>query len=1271
MAAARQSRRDLLDVTAVPASGRASLLVTAPNEFTEAIPFAFSYLRWVVLLVLSIATCGLVPIACFWFPHLRTHITRLRLPPACIADAHYLLVLVHGDPASWSAVWKEVKVHREKPEKVKKEAPRVEPGADAKKATCRTRVASVFRMCWKKSDGTAKSKKTRQFVWFEFKKHRYSFNYSTSEFERYRAVIADDLPVIQKRVQAGGLTEKEVKERKKLFGENRVDVPKPNILLLLVTKVLHPYYLFQVFSATVWFFQEYTIYAIVILVLSAISMAWEIWSEVSNTNKLRKKMRSDRKVRVLRQCAPDHSAVGSGDKEAAGQLDDQALPSSQAIEINERELVPGDILIVENGVMSADAMILSGACLANESLLTGETRPMTKKPVLVDDLPSSLSEEEPKSKITTAVLQSGSIIAGTKTGTNAVVLSTGFSTMKGELFRSILFPKPITFEFERDSYRYLAVLGAVAIAAFIKRIVDNANLGSNFGDTLINSLDLITIAVPPALPLVLSSGIGFALQRLFLRGIFCIDSQRINSCGQLSCFCFDKTGTLTKDNLEFAGVVPPEQLGGESDGDSSSNSQILTASEIPDSVRWGMACCSGLILTAIEPTPADKSKDAKAKTKTKAKVKEEDPSMTSVKCGQYQGLALDVAMFEASGYDLYHSDDDQPIVREGKPGMVTSADIEIVVEGGHNAQAMGGSNGFTLVDRHAFDADLQRSSVVVASESQSGTRYVWVKGSAEVIGALCVDSPPSLASQVAKLSAKGYYCIALAMREVEDSKETNNMVAKEIASLASSIKKREHVECNLKFQGLALFKNEIKPEAVEMLEEMHKADIDVRVITGDNALTAVHVCRELKMHMKPKVAVVDFDDESGDATYTVVNFSIGPNALQFGADSVTERFDGSNMSRVISECDIAITGTAFQKLRAECTVESMNYLVRKTLIFARVRPQEKSQIVDHLMNLGHVVGMVGDGTNDCGALKTAHVGLALSSAEASIIAPFTSKAKKIKDVPVLIREGRCALTTSFLAFKFMVLYPIIQLAMAATLAHHDLMLTNNQYIWDDLAIVLGLAILMLYTPASTNLTKELPPKTLFAPVIVGSILGQVIIFVGFFAAQLGMLSYESDWFCSISDATLYLSGELGVSANCAVYLDYNSYDNPYSFEDTSIWLFSHLQYFSVAAAFNLDATFRQPVYKNWSFTAFFLAALGVNLWFLLDTSGVIADTFQTMPIPIAYRCKMLGLFLGHFIAAIAWELLATKMLPRCCCFRRKEDSKALARRTSVVQLASE
>lgn len=153
------------------------------------------------------------------------------------------------------------------------------------------------------------------------------------------------------------------------------------------------------------------------------------------------------------------------------------------------------------------------------------------------------------------------------------------------------------------------------------------------------------------------------------------------------------------------------------------------------------------------------------------------------------------------------------------------------------------------------------------------------------------------------------------------------------------------------------------------------------------------------------------------------------------------------------------------------------------------------------------------GTNDCGGLKVAHVGVGLSGAEASTVAPFISQQKHITDVLKIIREGRCALETSFTAFKFMTLYPIIQLTMAAVLYHLGSAVSNNQYLLDDLGIVLFLGIFICWTEPARELTVERPPDSLFSPVVISSIVGQIVVFLSFFTAVTNIFPTQN-WFCS-------------------------------------------------------------------------------------------------------------------------------------------------------------
>ncbi len=91
--------------------------------------------------------------------------------------------------------------------------------------------------------------------------------------------------------------------------------------------------------------------------------------------------------------------------------------------------------------------------------------------------------------------------------------------------------------------------------------------------------------------------------------------------------------------------------------------------------------------------------------------------------------------------------------------------------------------------------------------------------------------------------------------------------------------------------------------------------------------------------------------------------------------------------------------------------------------------------------------MCGDGANDCAALKQADTGISLSEAEASIAAPFTSKVQDIQCVVSLLREGRAAMATSFQAFKFIMLYAMIQYISVLLLIPDDCVYTTPQYLY--------------------------------------------------------------------------------------------------------------------------------------------------------------------------------------------------------------------------------
>ena len=122
--------------------------------------------------------------------------------------------------------------------------------------------------------------------------------------------------------------------------------------------------------------------------------------------------------------------------------------------------------------------------------------------------------------------------------------------------RSILYPKPSNFKFYADSFKFVGVMAAFAVAGFLWSVAAFIKYGVDLRDIILNACDVVTIAVPPALPAAMTIGTEFAIERLKAAKIFCIAPSCVNMCGQLDIVCFDKTGTLTEDGVDVMGLLP-------------------------------------------------------------------------------------------------------------------------------------------------------------------------------------------------------------------------------------------------------------------------------------------------------------------------------------------------------------------------------------------------------------------------------------------------------------------------------------------------------------------------------------------------------------------------------------------------------------------------------------------------------------------------------------------------------------------------------------------
>ncbi|OON21206.1 e1-E2 ATPase [Opisthorchis viverrini] len=212
-------------------------------------------------------------------------------------------------------------------------------------------------------------------------------------------------------------------------------------------------------------------------------------------------------------------------------------------QVNSTELVPGDIIEIprKGCTMHCDAFVLNGNCIVNESTLTGESVPVTKTP-----LPERQRKNESFNlpSLSRHVLFGGTCVIQTRNFNNeavlALVVRTGFRTAKGELVRSILYPKPMKFKFTEDAIKFVLAMGVLALIGMPISIYFMYRAQVETSSLVMRTLDLITIVVSPALPMAMTVGIVFAQRRLRAIDIYCINPGAITVCGVINIACFDK-----------------------------------------------------------------------------------------------------------------------------------------------------------------------------------------------------------------------------------------------------------------------------------------------------------------------------------------------------------------------------------------------------------------------------------------------------------------------------------------------------------------------------------------------------------------------------------------------------------------------------------------------------------------------------------------------------------------------------------------------------------
>ena len=347
-----------------------------------------------------------------------------------------------------------------------------------------------------------------------------------------------------------------------------------------------------------------------------------------------------------------------------------------------------------------------------------------------------------------------------------------------------------------------------------------------------------------------------------------------------------------------------------------------------------------------------------------------------------------------------------------------------------------------------------------------GETYLFVKGAPEIVMKKCIIEDRMLkqtAEELDEWQHKAMRTLAFAYKKVEASiMRTSRTSTAEVVALLDAN--------DLQLQAIAAIADPIRPDVPAAVQECRHAGIEVKVVTGDTAATALEIGKQIGV----------FEDEPEN----------------IGADGSLTSLDQQ-----------MITGEQWEALSDEEAYER----AKDIRVMSRARPTDKQRLVAMLQKRGEVVAVTGDGTNDAPALHYAHVGLSLGSG--------TSVAKEASDMTLLddsfksianaVMWGRSLYRNlqRFLFFQLVVNVAALLLVLGGSVIGTEMPLTVTQILWVNLIMDTFAALALASLPPSHEVMKDKPRKA--SDFIINKSIGFGILFCGivFFLVMFALLVY--------------------------------------------------------------------------------------------------------------------------------------------------------------------
>ena len=355
----------------------------------------------------------------------------------------------------------------------------------------------------------------------------------------------------------------------------------------------------------------------------------------------------------------------------------------------------------------------------------------------------------------------------------------------------------------------------------------------------------------------------------------------------------------------------------------------------------------------------------------------------------------------------------------------------------------------------------------------NGECYLFVKGAPEIVMKKC-QMDEKMQKQVQEeldgWQHKAMRTLAFAYKKIDAANNSDEASHAAASVDAKALFEQVINDTDLQLQAIASINDPIRPDVPAAVQECRQAGIEVKVVTGDTAATAMEIGKQIGV----------FEDE----------------AENIGADGEMTSLD-----------EQMITGEQWEALSDEEAYKR----AKDIRVMSRARPTDKQRLVYMLQKRGEVVAVTGDGTNDAPALHYAHVGLSLGSG--------TSVAKEASDMTLLddsfksianaVMWGRSLYRNiqRFLFFQLVVNVAALLLVLGGSVLGTDMPLTVTQILWINLIMDTFAALALASLPPSHEVMKDKPRKA--SDFIITKPIGRGILFCGivFFLMMFAFLVY--------------------------------------------------------------------------------------------------------------------------------------------------------------------